>query len=101
LNKLRSQIFFSKKIVFRMDYPAGFWIALAVGGSLAGLVNFAQQYSKGESLRYNSIIRDFCIGAFLTATVYMVLPESVLSQISVGELTKVPDIELQTGPALF
>ena len=51
------------------------------------------------------VARDFCIGAFLTATVYMMIPDSFQEIMSkVQEMFKssgTQEIELQTGPARF
>lgn len=103
-----------------MDYSQpGFWIAIGVGGSLvAGASGLQQVMSKtpDQDIRYRAILRDFCFGAFLTAIVYMFLPESILSWVSAGQSalsntvtsisSKAPtdslgDIELQVGPARF
>jgi len=105
------------------DYTQpGFWIAISVGGSLAASLSAVQQFTTKEAnqeIRYKSILRDFCIGAFLTAALFIFLPESMLSWVSAGQsalsdtvastITKISpnqggglqDIELQTGPALF
>lgn len=98
-----------------MDYSApGFWISLGVGGTIVALMSFAQQYTtkeKDEEFRMRAVIRDFCIGAFLTSIIYMFLPDSIESSIT-SMLTRVkstvpvtpvivPDVELQLGPARF
>jgi hypothetical protein len=107
-----------------MDYTQpGFWVAIGVGGSLVASLSAFQQFSEkqpGESFRIRAIVRDFCLGAFLTAILYMFLPESMLSWVSAGQslvsstVNKLSssntapqsgggfgDIELQTGPARF
>lgn len=108
-----------------MDYTQpGFWIAIGVGGSLVASLSTFQQFSMkqpGEDIRVRAIVRDFCLGAFLTAILYMFLPESMLSWVSAGQsivsstVTKLSspsntspqsggsfgDIEIQTGPARF
>ena len=108
-----------------MEAPkSGFWIALGLGGLLIGGASFAQQaYTKeaNESFRLRAVFRDFCIGAFLTAMIYMFLPESIESLISsvTGSFASAPqsggafdtlgsspattsaDVELQLGPARF
>ena len=111
-----------------MDYSKpGFWIAIGSGGFIIGLASLIQQYAtnkKEESINYRAILRDFFIGAFLTATIYMFLPESMDSLISAAtnmipkstpltqsggsEVTSASlpetissDIELQFGPARF
>jgi hypothetical protein len=106
-----------------MDYTQpGFWVAIGVGGSLVASLSTFQQFSMkqpGEDIRVRAIVRDFCLGAFLTAVVYMFLPESMLSWVSAGQtlvsstVTKLSstssapqtggfgDIEIQTGPARF
>lgn len=105
-----------------MDYTQpGFWVAIGVGGSLVASLSAYQQFSMkqpGEDFRIRAVIRDFCLGAFLTAILYMFLPESMLSWVSAGQslvsstVNKISsstptqgggfgDIELQTGPARF
>jgi hypothetical protein len=107
-----------------MDYTnPEFWIALGVGGSLVGAMSAGQQFMNKNSnqpyseFRVRAVIRDFCLGAFLTAILYMFLPDSFHSMISFGQdtLTKIggsvtekvsksvsfSDMELQTGPARF
>ena len=82
-----------------MDYTnPGFWIALGAGGSLAAALSAAQQYmAKEKEFRYRAVFRDFCIGAFLTAAVYMFLPESINKWIS--EAIPSFDTKLQSGGA--
>jgi hypothetical protein len=106
-----------------MDYSKpGFWIAIGSGGFIIGLASLIQQYANKqptEPINYRAIFRDFFIGAFLTATIYMFLPESIDSLISAATnmipkttpLTQsggadipagpIADIELQCGPARF
>jgi len=112
-----------------MDYSKpGFWIAIGVGGLIICLASLIQQYTTkdtDESINYRALIRDFCIGAFLTASAYMLLPDSIDSLVSAasemlpksipftqsGGAAPVPaveaasaaasDIELQFGPARF
>ena len=109
-----------------MDYtPPGFWVAIGGGGSLVASLSAFQQFSSkqpGEDFRTRAVVRDFCLGAFLTAVLYMFLPESMLSWVSAGQTlvsstvnklstassSTTPqsggsfgDIELQTGPARF
>lgn len=63
---------------------SGFWISILVGGSVVASMSAWQQNAskqQGESLQYRPIIRDFCIGAFLAAIVYMFLPDSIQSGI--------------------
>lgn len=105
----------------------GFWIAIAIGGSLIASASAYQQYTsnaQGQEFSAKPVIRDFCIGAFLTAIVYMFLPDTVQSMFSSSQtvasdmlhsITKETvasvsasgkqgldmDIELQTGPARF
>jgi hypothetical protein len=104
----------------------GFWLAIGIGGLVVAIFSFAQQYSSKlpeEPFRMRSVVRDFFLGAFLSATIYMFLPESIDSWTS-GLLTNAPsggsfmtggssnaaaaagaglssDLELQTGPARF
>jgi len=110
----------------------GFWIAIGIGGTVIASMSFAEQYmtkDKNEPFRMRAVFRDFCIGAFLTATIYMFLPESIQSWISAGtsaiksmtgggsttgaattsntsssasaSASSSSDIELQFGPARF
>ncbi len=99
----------------------GFWIAIGLGGSLVGALSAAQQFtqkSNTSAFRPQPVVRDFCFGAFLTAVIYMFLPDSVTSWISAGQslvstaaakasslassaTAASSDIELQTGPARF
>jgi H+/Cl- antiporter ClcA len=117
-----------KVLAGRMEVSnSGFWIAIGVGGAVIGTLSFSQQYSSkqvNEDIRIRSIFRDFCIGAFLTAIIYMFLPDSIDSLVSSGKsaissafsfsgggsgsittttTTKSMnnDIELQFGPARF
>ena len=101
-----------------MDYTnTDFWIAIGVGGSVIASASAAQQIlTRNHSEPYSgvkvkSIFRDFFLGAFLTALLYMFLPESFQSWISSGKsavesLTpslpkSVGEYELQVGPARF
>lgn len=97
---------------------SGFWIAIGIGGSVIGIMSFIQQYTStdtNQEIRLRAVFRDFCIGAFLTAIIYMFLPDSIESFVSSGKslftggasssitttTIKPLDIELQTGPARF
>jgi len=100
-----------KWIALRMDYTQpGFWIAISVGGTLIGSLTAAQQFmNKEKPFDMRPVVRDFCFGAFLTAILYMFLPESMQSWVLAGQgalskmtpLTQNQDIELQLGPARF
>ena len=116
-----------KVLAVRMDVSnsgqsgqSGFWIAIVVGGLVIGTMSFVQQYTSkdpNENLRLRAVFRDFCIGAFLTAAIYMFLPDSIESIVSSGKsaisntftggfrstAVSIPssDIELQIGPARF
>ncbi len=96
----------------------GFWIALSVGGAIVGAMSAFQQFQtkeQGQTFRMKSVIRDFILGAFLTAILYMFIPESILNAVSFGQnvisssverATKpsapsYSDFEIQTGPARF
>jgi hypothetical protein len=100
----------------------GFWIALSVGGAIVGAMSAFQQMQtkeQGQSFRMKSVVRDFILGAFLTAVLYMFVPESILSAVSFGQksvesigeklsaaaggatVPKFSDFEIQTGPARF
>jgi hypothetical protein len=95
----------------------GFWIAILIGGAVIAAASAFQQYNtKPEQFNTKPVIRDFCIGAFLTAVIYMFIPDTVQNLLSssqtaastaLSSLTKAPavtanaDVELQTGPARF
>jgi hypothetical protein len=103
----------------------GFWISIGLGGSVvAAMSAFSQWRSKeaSHSFRPQPVIRDFCFGAFLTAILYMFLPESFETLLSKGTSvaagavekatrqlgggshpasSSISDLELQTGPARF
>jgi len=96
-----------------MEAPqSSFWIAIAIGGTAIASLSAFQQYSE-EEFRVKPVARDFFIGAFLTAVVFMFLPESMQSWVSSGSkalssltgqsgsASKGQDIELQLGPARF
>ncbi len=111
-----------------MDYTnTDFWIAILAGGGVIAAASAGQQiYFKDpespQEFRVRAVVRDFCIGAFLTAVLYMFLPESFHSMISAGSsaaqsmkesasasLSKslasvssgLESIEIRTGPARF
>jgi hypothetical protein len=96
-----------------MDFTkSGTWKAVIAGGVIIALASYIYQiYTKepSDTVNYRPVARDFCLGAFVTATVYMFLPESIDSFIdtttaAVVTATSVStpaDIELQTGPARF
>ena len=96
-----------------MDFTkSGMWKAVLVGGVVIALVSYIYQVSTKEpsdELKIRPIVRDFCLGACITASIYMFLPESIDSIIhstanAVATATAVAtpvDIELQTGPARF
>lgn len=110
-----------------MDYTnTDFWIAISIGGAIISAASAGQQLyfsEEGDAFRTKPVIRDFCLGAFLTAILYMFLPESMHSWISAGssavgqisksvsevahstesmrKLSGTGDIELQIGPARF
>ena len=92
----------------------GFWIAILIGGAVIAAASAFQQYStKPEQFNTKPVIRDFCIGAFLTAVIYMFIPDTVQNLLSSGQTAlssmassqaTAPanaDVELQTGPARF
>jgi hypothetical protein len=96
-----------------MDFTkSGMWKAVLAGGVIIAIVSYVYQvYTKepSEELRLRPVVRDFCLGACITASIYMFLPESIDSIIdttatAVASATAVAtpvDIELQTGPARF
>jgi len=91
----------------------GFWIAILIGGAVIAAASAFQQYStKPEQFNTKPVIRDFCIGAFLTAVIYMFIPDTVQNLLSSGQTalssmasssqaSANADVELQTGPARF
>lgn len=101
-----------------MDYTnSEFWIAIGLGGSLIASLSAGQQLlnkDPSEPFKINSVFRDFCFGAFLTAILFMFLPDSFHTWISVGSSavqtvtesvkkggSSISDYELQFGPARF
>jgi len=64
-----------------MDFTkSGTWKAVLGGGVLIAIVSYIYQvYTKdpSEQFRYRPVVRDFCLGACLSAAVYMFLPESI------------------------
>ncbi len=102
-----------------MDYTnTDFWIAIGIGGSVVASLSAGQQVMTKEEVRYRAVFRDFCFGAFITAILYMFLPDSMHSWISAGQsavkevskgvssiasgtTSSFSDYELQTGPARF
>jgi hypothetical protein len=94
-----------------MDFTkSGTWKAVLGGGIVIALASYIYQlYTKdaSEEMNYRPVARDFCLGACVTAAVYMFLPESIDSFIetttsAVTTSVAAPaDIELQTGPARF
>ena len=83
----------------------GFWIAIAIGGAIIAILSAVQQYtSKASEFSVKPVARDFCIGAFLTAAVYMMIPDSIQSLLTQAQglmKSSGTDVELQTGPARF
>lgn len=93
----------------------GFWIAILIGGTVIAAASAFQQYStKPEQFNTKPVIRDFCIGAFLTAVIYMFIPDTVQNLLSSSQTalssmasssqataSANADVELQTGPARF
>lgn len=71
-----------------MDYTnTDFWIAIFVGGSIIAALSAGQQFfwktsDAPQEFRKRAVVRDFCIGSFLTAILYMFLPESFQGLIS-------------------
>lgn len=96
-----------------MDFTkSGTWKAVLAGGIIIALASYVYQtYTKepSDEIKVRPVIRDFCLGAFVTAAVYMFLPESIDTLIettstAVANATTVAapvDVELQTGPARF
>lgn len=96
-----------------MDFTkSGTWKAVLAGGIIIAIASYVYQtYTKepSDELKVRPVIRDFCLGAFVTAAVYMFLPESIDTLIettstAVANATTVAapvDVELQTGPARF
>jgi hypothetical protein len=98
-----------------MDYTnPDFWIAIGIGGGVIGILSAAVQASQKNPdtpYRPRAIFRDFFFGAFITATLYMILPESFQTMIAAAQAkvssgftsvaSAVPEVEIQTGPARF
>lgn len=96
-----------------MDFTkSGTWKAVLAGGIIIAIASYVYQtYTKepSDEIKVRPVIRDFCLGAFVTAAVYMFLPESIDTLIettstAVANATTVAapvDVELQTGPARF
>jgi hypothetical protein len=95
-----------------MDFTkSGTWKAVLAGGVIIAIVSYMYQvYTKdpSEEFRYRPVVRDFCLGACVTAAVYMFLPESIDSiidstatAVAAATVATPVDIELQTGPARF
>lgn len=93
-----------------MDWTkAGLWVSLLVGGLVLCIISSYSQYATkdpNEEFRIRPVLRDFCLGAVGSATLYSFLPESLDNMLNnVTSVTDVkvesPEIELQTGPARF
>ena len=95
-----------------MDFTkSGTWKAVLGGGVIIAIVSYIYQvYTKdpSEELKIRPVVRDFCLGACVTAAVYMFLPESIDSiidstatAVASATIATPVDIELQTGPARF
>ena len=92
-----------------MDFTkSGVWKAVLGGGILIAIASYIYQvYTKEptEEVRLRPVLRDFCLGASVTASIYMFLPESFDSILAYTEtkpsVASPVDIELQTGPARF
>ena len=110
-----------------MDYTnTDFWIAILGGGGVIASLSAGQQLFWKDSdapseFRVRAVVRDFCFGAFLTAVLYMFLPESFQGLISAGTnaahtmtssvtsviqaggsgITGIESMEIRTGPARF
>jgi hypothetical protein len=80
-----------------MDYAKpGFWIAIIVGGAIVAILSAIQQYSTAESpFTFRPIFRDFFLGSFVTASMYMFLPESFDSMVS--NMPSLPSLASITG----
>jgi hypothetical protein len=91
-----------------MDFTkSGVWKAVLGGGILIAIASYIYQvYTKEptEEVRLRPVLRDFCLGASITASIYMFLPESFDSFLTppvTESVSSAVDIELQTGPARF
>ena len=85
---------------------AGHWISLWVGGLVIGLISAYIQYTsnKDDEFRFRPVVRDFCLGAVVSAVLYSFLPESIddlVNSVKVESTVTPSDVELQTGPARF
>ncbi len=108
-----------------MDYTnTDFWITIVLcGGIVAAMSAVQQTMSKNPNEPYTKfnirpVIRDFCLGGFLGALLFMFFPESISSWLSFSTnslesvsksvsssiskaTSQAADIELQFGPARF
>ena len=92
-----------------MDFTkSGTWKAVLAGGIVIAIASYIfQMYTKepSEEVKLRPVLRDFCLGACVSAAIYMFLPESIDSLIetatAVTSVATPVDIELQTGPARF
>ena len=95
-----------------LSLQSGMWKAVLAGGVIIALASYIYQvYTKdpSEEVKIRPVVRDFCLGACVTASIYMFLPESIDSFIdttasavaTATTVAKPVDIELQTGPARF
>jgi hypothetical protein len=85
----------------------GFWVAILIGGAVIAAFSAYQQYTSDE-FRVKPVVRDFCIGSFLAAVVYMFVPDTIQQWIASSQSTMssiIPsapiEMELHTGPARF
>jgi hypothetical protein len=94
----------------------GFWLALLIGGVVVAGLSAAQQVAtSSEPFRTKPVGRDFIFGAFLSAMVYYLMPETVLTMVEKGQEVVTTatrslsgggnsigsDIDLHVGPARF
>ena len=94
-----------------MDWTkTGLWVSLLVGGLVVCIISAYSQYvtkDPNEDFRMRPVLRDFCLGAVSSATLYSFLPESLDTMLSsvttpMAEIkVEAQEIELQTGPARF
>jgi len=85
---------------------AGLWISLCIGGLVIALISAYSQYTsnKDDEFRFRPVVRDFCLGAVVSAVLYSFLPESIddlVNSVKVESTVTPSDVELQTGPARF
>jgi hypothetical protein len=94
----------------------GFWLALLIGGIVVAGLSAGQQlvWSK-EQFRMKPVGRDFILGAFISAMIYHLMPDTVVSVVEKGQeaisslattasgggLGSVQEMDVHLGPPRF